>query len=79
MAVIEVTRFEQAALLRAKRFPFIGAELRGRKVALAFDDWEGEGRELLAKHSCTGVMVNSAEFEAGLSWAKDRVFETRKD
>ena len=79
MAVLEATRFEQAALLRAKGLKYVGAELVGRRVVLRFDDPQGEGAALLARHSIAGVMVNSAQFEAGLTWAKDRVFETRKD
>lgn len=76
---IQVSRFEDAALLQALGHRFIGSEIgpNGRAI-LNFENPQGAAGQLLLKHEREGVSVNSLVFEQALRWAKDRVFSARR-
>ncbi len=74
---VTALRFEQAALLFAENVPFVGAEHRGRRVALEFVNEDGRAEDLLHRHDREGVMVNSRRYDEGLSRARALVFATR--
>lgn len=74
---ISVASFEEAALLRASGFRYLGSTCPGRRVCLYFEDKNGKASAMLQEHCNKGVPVNSRSYADGLAWAKNIIFAAR--
>ena len=80
MTTLTVQQYEEAALLRAKRFRFEEARFdpATNRVALLFDDPTGEAQGLLKDHRAGNATVSTLDFEEALKWAKTQIFQVRR-
>ena len=75
---LRLTEIYAIAVLRANGVRFQGVEpTPGGRVAFLFDDEGGKASALVQAHRDRGVDVNSADFAAAVTWAKDIIFGSR--
>ena len=78
---ISLHQLEEIALVRAHRHRMTGSTFDSQtgRVELQFEDPNEEATRLVEAHRRGTAEINSLDYAESLKWAKDRVFQVRRE
>jgi len=79
MPTTKILDIGEIALFRVLGRRLVDTAIEGNRIALLFDDTDGQGAAILKEHRAGRVETCSVDFCDAYAWAKNRIFAARRD